>query len=1322
MTDFTQPANPQPESGEQQAGQIPAQTNAEEEVFAFPLSPAQRRMWSADEAQVGNPAYNASFRWSLIGPLQPSILERAFNEIVRRHEILRATFTRIEGEPLQLIAPSLELSIETKDLRYLPVEQREVEMDQISAQEARRRFNLKTGPLVRLGLLRLDDQRYVLMLTLHHIVSDGWSIGLIMEELQKIYSAYAEGREAPLPELRIQYPDYVVWQREELAREEVRRQLAYWKKKLAGYQRLEVPGDLSSGDERTSNSAIATIMLPRLLSDALRDSSNQQGSTMFITTLAACMMLLRRYTGKSDIAVGSPLAGRNRTDLEGLIGLFVNQVVFRSQDSADLLFTEFLAHVRETVWEAFANQEVPFEDVVRAVQNGSEPYSEPLYLINFICQREYARASAFVFEFAGIQMSTMPSKSQGALYDLNFFIVEREAGWRLSLEYRADRYSESAAEQMLGHFRELLEGIVANPNRRISEFLLSGGGPFPQRASPAAAPLSSAPTNAAFADPILGDDSNSTEVYKMPASVAQERFWLLAKLAPGNPAFHMPACVRLAGTLSGAVLEKSFQMLVDRHETLRTAFEETDGELAQIITVRRAFSLIVTDIQNVPAMEREARLQQLVREETQRPFDLVRGPLFRAELFRLQPEEHVLVVTVHHILADGWSQNVLQRELWSVYEALTQGDDPSLPSLAIQYSDFTSWQKDWLASGEAREHLDYWTKQLGGPLPVLNFPTDRLPSNRPASHGAIETLLLPEDLTRALKSLGQSENVTMFMLTLACFGVLQLRYTNQEDVLIGSPASNRRTETEPLIGPFAGPFALRLNLSGNPTFREVLRRVRDVTIDALSHTDLPFEVLLEKLKPRSVHGRNPLFQFYFLYQTAFLQPRRLKQLTVTPMATFSMGTPFEMQLALIERQEGARAQLEYNPDLFDQETIQGVLRYYETTLRALVSDPDQHVLDLQSPSRRNSPALPRKTPEPAHDYIPPRDGLELELVQIWQKTLGQSRVGVRDDFFELGGHSLLAARLLARIQQTLGKELSLASLLDAPTIERQARLIRGSNGCSAETEPTQTTAVSTEIPLFYLGGDPTFRPLSLRLSALHEFHSLGMQASFVQDLKSPFSLETIARHFVKAIRERCPEGPYMLGGWCSHGLLALETAQQLRAQGQEIALVVMMETANPVRRMAYPQWKRMISRMQLKLDLLKFEFVYLKRLSRQQVLSYVWGRITRKASQIKSVLRKSMSPLEVLYAAADHYHPERYDGPVVLFRSVEKSFGFAQDMRLGWGDMLGEQLEICEVPGSHYTFYIEPRVEVLAHEMNARMKNAQDRIRRREASEVSPRR
>lgn len=1329
MTDFTQPENPPPDVREKHERPTTNQANVQDEVVAFPLSPAQRRMWCADEAQPGNCIYNASFRWNLVGPLQVSVLERVFNEIIRRHEILRATFTTIEGQPLQVIIPSLKLTMEAKDLRSLPFDHREAEMDRISAEEARRSFNLRAGPLVRVRLLRMEDERYVLTLTLHHIISDGWSIGLIMEELQKIYAAYAVGHESPLPELRIQYPDYVVWQKDRLARDEIDHQLSYWKKKLAGYRRLEVPGDAAQTVGSTSNSSICSFMLPRELSDKLKDFSNQQGSTMFITTLAACMLLLRQYSGTNDVAVGSPLAGRDRTDLEGLIGLFVNQVVFRVEDPGkDPTFIEFLARVRETVWEALANQEVPFEDVVKAVQSGSREY-EPFYLVNFICQREYARASTFVFEFGGIQMSTMPSKSQGALYDLNFFLVERAAGWRLSLEYRTNLYSEGAAQKMLSHFLELLEEVASNPNRRITAFPLSAGTASSGSEVSTPSPTSDAAPNPPPTNQTPADVSDSAEVYEMPASVAQERFWLLNKFAATNPAFQMPACVRLVGPLSEAALEKAFRALIERHEILRTTFEERDGELAQIITTRVAFSLKVTNIEDVPSGEREAQLELLVREEAQRPFDLIHGPLLRVKLFRLQPQVHVLVITLHHIISDGWSQNILQRELWSAYEAFIDGKNLSLPSLAIQYSDFTSWQKKWLVSPEAHEHLGYWMRQLEGPLPVLDFPTDRPPSNRIGSHGAIETLLLSHDLTDALKRLGQSENSTMFMVTLGGFAILLLRYTNQEQMLIGSPASSRPTGTEPLIGSFAQPFALRLGLSGNPTLREVLQHVRQVTIDALSHTDLPFEVLLEKLKPRSSHGRNPLFQFYFLYQTAFLQPRQVKQLTVTPMPTFSIGIPFEIQLAIIERQEGPRAQLEYNPDLFDKETIQEVLRCYEATLQALVSDPNQHVANLKSPGRRSSQAPGLEVLEPTHDYVPPRDAIERELTGIWEKTLNQSQIGVRSDFFELGGHSLLAARLLTRIQQTLGKELSLASLLDAPTIERQAALIRGNNGHFSEAKPEEHNAVSTEIPLFYLGGDPTFRPLSLRLSALHEFHSLGMQGAFVQDLKPPYSLERIAQHFVKSIRERKPTGPYMLGGWCSHGLLALETAHQLRTQGAEIALVIMMETANPVRRMSYPRWKRRISAAQLKLDLLKFEFAYLKQVSRSQALNYVWGRITRKVSDIKTFLRKRMresrgvpdsktDPLQILYAAADHYRPKRYDGPVVLFRSAEKSFGFARDMRLGWDDMLGEQLEISEVPGNHYTFYMEPRVEVLAREMNAHMKKAQDRARRREAQGV----
>ena len=885
---------------------------------AFPLSPAQERIWHAHRQQPVNTVYNGSFRMNLAGFVDPVLIERTFNEIVRRHEILRATIEISKGEPLQVIAPSLSLKLAFTDLRSSPGDTREAEMDAICVAEAQLPFDLEKSPLLRVGLIRMEDQRNILMLTIHQIICDGWSIGLMMEELQKIYAAFAAARPSPLPPLAIQYGDYVIWQRETSAGPESIKQLNYWKKRLRGCRRLELCCDLPAVPACSFKSAILSHLLPLELTNKLREFSNAQGATFFITTLAACLTLLFRYTGREDLSLGSPLAGRNRTDLEGLVGQFVNHIMLRADAAGDPLFPEFVSRVRESVWEAFANQDVPFENVLKALHPGQDPYRDPLYTINFICQREYGRAATFNFDFSGIRMSTMPSKSQGAMYDLNFFLVEREAGWRLSLEYKTELYKEETAKQLLGHFKELLESISVNPNRRLSQLPLTGKAPVPPSVF-----------------------SPADEIYAMPASPGQQRFWLLAQLDRTNPSFHMPACVRLSGPLSHGCLEKSFLHLVQRHESLRTTFEEIDDELAQIISPARSFSLPTTDLSSVPAAQRDARLQQLIQEEASRSFDLEKGPLLRAHLFRLSENDHALLTVIHHILADGWSQRVIQDDLWAVYAALSENRQPSLVPLAIQYSDFTAWQKDWLDSSEAQEHLEFWKKKLSGDLPILDFPTDRPPSNRPASRGAIETLLLPEDLTTALRSWSKSQNVTVFTVMLSAFAVLLSRASKLEDVLIGSPVANRRPETEPLIGPFAGPVCLRIDLSGNPALQEVVSRVRDVTIDALSHTDLPFEVLLDNIKVRTIDGRKPLFQFYFFYQAAFLQPRQVGPLQITPLSTFSVGIPFELQLGIIERQEGLRAQLEYNPDLFDEPTIQKVLDSYESILRSMLQNSNQ---------------------------------------------------------------------------------------------------------------------------------------------------------------------------------------------------------------------------------------------------------------------------------------------------------------------------------------------------------------------------------------------
>src|SRR6202451_1874491 len=370
-------------------------------------------------------------------------------------------------------------------------------------------------------------------------------------------------------------------------------------------------------------------------------------------------------------------------------------------------------------------------------------------------------------------------------------------------------------------------------------------------------------------------------------------------------------------------------------------------------------------------------------------------------------------------------------------------------------------------------------------------------------------------------------------------------------------------------------------------------------------------------------------------------------------------------------------------------------------------------LPLSSNGKVDRKALPAPTvgnDTEGNEFISARNEIEKGLVGIWSELLAIQQIGMRDNFFELGGHSLLAIRLVSRIEQSFGKELSLASLLEAQTVEQQADLILGNN------VPERLT----QIPFFFLGGDATFLPLSQGLRAAHELHSLGIQASFVPALGGPNSLPAIAEHFVRAIRARQAHGPYMLAGWCAHGLLALEAARQLQAQGEQIALLMMIEVTHPVRRKEYPRWKRLISAAQLKWHLLKFEYAYLGQVSQAQKFKYIGGRFSRKASGIKRSLWKwlrsssgreklysNKSPLEALYSAVEDYQPKPYEGPVVLFRSIERTFGFGQDLRLGWSNTLGSELEICESPGNHYTIYMEPHVRDLIRNIIARVEKAE---------------
>lgn len=428
-------------------------------------------------------------------------------------------------------------------------------------------------------------------------------------------------------------------------------------------------------------------------------------------------------------------------------------------------------------------------------------------------------------------------------------------------------------------------------------------------------------------------------------SFAQQRLWFLNQLEPESAFYNMPVGIRLKGALDVQALEESFGKLAERQESLRTSFPLLNGSPSQSISPPAPVSLLLIDLGALPEARREAEMKALAVAEANSPFDLERGPLFRASLLRLGDEDHVLLVTLHHIISDGWSLGVLVSELGMLYADISAGKEPSLPELPVQYSDFASWQREWL-QGEALERmLTYWKGLLKDAPPSLDLPTDRPRPAVQTYNGAVHGLTLPPALGGELNELSRQENVTLFMTLLTAFQLLLSRTTGQHDIVVGTPVAGRnRLETESLIGCFINTLVLRADLSGDPTFGELLKKVRDVTLEAYVHQDVPFEKLVEELQPTRDLSRHPLFQVMFILQNAPLPTLQLEGLRLVPLDIENETSKFDLTLSVFEGGDGSlRVNVEYNRDLFDGETIDRMLEHFKILLGGIVADPGRRL-------------------------------------------------------------------------------------------------------------------------------------------------------------------------------------------------------------------------------------------------------------------------------------------------------------------------------------------------------------------------------------------
>jgi thioesterase domain-containing protein/acyl carrier protein len=828
----------------------------------------------------------------------------------------------------------------------------------------------------------------------------------------------------------------------------------------------------------------------------------------------------------------------------------------------------------------------------------------------------------------------------------------------------------------------------------------------------------------------------------LPLSLAQERLWFLEQLTPGTSVYNLVLAFRLTGSLNQTAMEQSLREIVRRQEILRTSFPAVDGQPIPIISPESSLRLPVIDLRELPTSERDAQAQRLANEEARQPFDLAQEPLWRVKLLCLAEEEHLFVLTLHHIISDGWSFSVFLRELTELYKAFAAGEPSPLPELPIQYADFASWQRQWLQGERLESQLNYWKQQLSGNVPPLQLPTARPYSTAQTYQGARQSLVLPKNLTDELKSLSQREGVTLFITLMAGFQTLLHRYTGQEDIILCSPVVGRnQSETEGLIGYFNNILVMRTDLSGNPSFRELLSRVRRVATEAYEHQDVPLQQIAEL--PNLI--RTPLSRGMFALQNAPSDALKLPGIMVTPFDVHNGTANFDLSLSMEETGETVTGVLNYKSDLFNVATITEMLENFQFLLETIITNPEQQLSSLplltktephqSCDNNDNAASLQKASPE---TFIAPRNQLERQLTKIWENVLEIQPIGVRDNFFDLGGHSMLAVRLFAQIEKIHGKNLPLATLFQASTVEQLANLLRQDEASISWSSLVPIQPDGSKPPLFCIhavGGNVlTYVALSHHLGSDQPVY--GLQAQGI-DGKGAFhtSIEEMATHYVKEIRTFQPTGPYMLAGLSGGGVIAFEMAQQLVAQGQKVAVLAFFDTLSPKYikdtgkaekeyrkkhgqatgsifrknkwlRKRRGQWRRALRGLSHFLHLEpKDKLPYLvnrakkfKQNAKYSIELMTYKLNPRPGQPLPYRLRES-AITQALKNAVRNYVEQVYPGKVTLFRATElryRASGELDNDELGWDEFAGGGLEIHKVPGNHSNIVAEPNVQVLA--------------------------
>jgi len=1288
---------------------------------------------------AGAPLYNQVLILERRGPLNQEVLERSFSEIIRRHATLRTTFPTVDGTPTQLIADYWGTVVQLTELGSLSDQDRNAEVLRIATEEARSPFDLAEGPLVRVRLIRLSKENYILIVTVHYIVADDWSLNILARELGELYQAYSTGEPSRLCDLPIEYIDYAYWQRDWLRGEVLEQHISYWRERLAGMPPvLDLPTDRPRALVQVFRGARQSLALPISLNEMLQELSVREKVTPALILLAAFQTLLLRYTGQDDIAVGWILPGRDLVETEGLVGLFAETMIIRTDMAGNPTFRGLLGRMRDAASSDCDHHSVPLDRLVRELQPESDPSRNPLTRVLFSVTPSISLAQ-LGWEFANLEVDNGTTKA-----DLQLQLYERPTGIFARFTYNTDLFDAATISRLAEHFEMLLRDSVANPDQHLSRLAVLTETERHQLL------VEWNSTQADYPKDYCVHQLFESQVGRTPDAIAlafehQYLTYDALNTRANQLAHHLQKLGVGPGVLVGICVERSLDMVVGLLGILKAGGAYVPFDPAY-------------PPERVSFMLEDAKVSVLL---TQNPL-VEKLPESGAKIVCLDTDWHEIAKEN----AENSSSDTKPEDL--VYVIYTSGSTGKPKGVQIPHRAVVNF----LTSMSRTPGMTAADRLLA--VTTLSFDIAGLEIYLPLSTGASLEIVrrdVSSDGNLLLSKL-KSSGATVLQATPATWRMLlEAGWEGSKNLKVlcggeGMPTElagellKRASSVWNMYGPTETTIwstTARITSSGGPI--SVGRPIANTKIYVLdSHLEpvpvgVPGELYIGGDSVARGYLRRPSLTAQRFIPNPFReQPSGGRLYRTGDLVRYLSNGELEC-LGRIDHQvkvRGFRIELGEIENLLGEYpgVLQNVVVAQEdnTTEKQLVAyvvpvpgqPPStaelrnflkQRLPNYMLPSRfiflEALPLTPngkvdrRALPVPEQielaaekEYAAPRDNVETQLVKLWESVLGIRPVGIKYNFFDLGGHSLRVAKLIRRIEQAFGKKLSMAAVFQAPTIEQQAVMLRNNTAMPRSSVVVPIQPAGSRPPLFFFGfnAGPLFLPLARRLGPEQPLLCVDPTTLNASQLPAPYKMEDIAVCLLKEIRKVQPEGPYCLGGMCVGGLVAYETARQLVLLGEKVALLALIEPQAPIDSRGTSNgyrsdWLKRRLRFHLaNLQGIEFKEARLYILGRARTFFHYlreFGRDTFYDVQSRMNENRPPNVLDAARLAAMSYSGRPFNGPVTLFQAANRT-SEDERHRQRWEE-LAATLDVHEIPGySSWVerFFLEPHVDILAQKLS----------------------